>query len=100
MNGWLLPSLVFSLALPSCKREVDPAYLEELSRSVSALCACSALPKEQQVDCVGRKGSANPEATPTGDAPGVYERKLDAASRERLAVLREKWADCERRILE
>jgi hypothetical protein len=100
MKGWPLHSLVFGLALTSCKQEVDPVYLEDLSRSVSALCACSALPKDQQVDCVARNGSANPEATPTGDAPGVYERRLDAPSREKLAVLRQKWSDCERRMLQ
>jgi hypothetical protein len=48
---------------------------------------------------VGEKGSANPDWTPTGDAPGVYERKLDASSREKLARLRDKWAACEREIM-
>ena len=99
MKGWLLPGLAFGLALPSCKQEVDPAYLERLNASVSALCACSALPRDKQIECVGEKGSANPDSTPTGDAPGVYERKLDGPSREKLARLREKWADCERGIL-
>jgi hypothetical protein len=99
MKGWRPSGLAILLALPSCKQEVDPAYLERLDSSVSAVCACNELPKAEQIDCVGRNGNANPDSTPTGDAPGVYERKLDARSREKLARLREKWADCERRIM-
>lgn len=88
----------FALMLPACKKKVDPDYMKKIQDASAAICACVSLPAEKQVDCMGKAGSVNPSNAPGGDPPGIYEEKLDDASKSLIAAERAKYSSCEAKI--
>ena len=91
------------LWLAACKKtEVDPAYMSQIADAAASLCKCVTLPKASQVACMGdvqKAGTTSPKKTPNGDPPGIYEEKLDDASKSKIEAARKQWASCEAEIV-
>jgi hypothetical protein len=89
-----------SLLLPGCKKKVDAAYLKQIQDATAAICACTSVAKAQQVTCMGKAGSPHPKAGPNGEPPGIYEEKLDDASKVEIEAERSKYSSCEAKIMQ
>jgi hypothetical protein len=100
MRRLLLLAFPVLLATGCSKAKVDAAYMSEIKSAVTAICKCTTLPKDQQVDCMGRAGSPHPKKGPGGEPPGIYEEKLDDASKSEIAAERAKWSSCESQIMQ
>lgn len=94
--------LVLALGPLACEKAVDPAYLGSITDASTAICACATVPETDRVSCMGKaqkKGTVNPSKTPSGDAPGIYEKSLDAASLSSIEAARSAAASCEALIM-
>ncbi len=100
MRRTVLVLLGLSMTLASCKKKVDAAYLKQIQDATTSICACSLLPKPQQVACMGKAGSPHPKAGPDGEPPGLYEEKLDDASKSVIDAERAKYSSCEAKIMQ
>ena len=85
--------------LAACDKKADPAYIAEIEKGAEALCKCVTLAKDEQVACMGKAGSVHPKQGPGGEAPGLYEEKLDDASKATIDALRAQASSCEAKIM-
>lgn len=94
--------LALALGPLACEKPADPAYLTAIADASTAICACVTVPEADRVTCMGKAqkaGTVNPTKTPNGEAPGIYEKSLDAASLTSIEAARSAAASCEAKIM-
>ncbi len=98
-KSWAVLSILFAFLISGCgKKSVDPAYMETITKAADAVCKCAELTGDAAVQCMGKAGSVNPKG-PGGEPPGLYEEKLDDASRSKIEAARTMYSSCEAKIM-